>query len=484
MQRSFLINIAFLFLVNLVVKPFWIFGIDRTVQNLTGPENYGLYFAILNFSFMFYALADLGLNHHHSQRVAAEPDEFSDSFWPVFFLKIVFGGVYFVFCAALAIALGYRGEALSMLWFLLLNQVFISLLIYMRYNCSALHWFKTDSVLSVLDKLIASAICIPLIWGPYKAAEFDIKWLIYAQSAGLGLTAVIGALILLIKKAPRFKLPDLAYAKSQIRAALPFALLFVLMGLYQKTDGVMLERMRADGALQAGIYAASYRLLDAFSMFGFLMAGFLIPIYSRQISKGESVVPILRTSTLVVVVYTTLLSAAAVVYRSEIMSLLYHTDDRYWSDVFLWVILALNGTCLMYTFSSLLTADRRLSTLNRLAGAGFLLNIGLNIGLIPLYGALGAAAATLFTQLFIAGGQAQAGIRRFRIRPDWPLIGRGLLFVLGSAGCMAASKALPIGWIPGLIAGCLSGLLLSLLVGLVRPAHLRSLFSSGLSSRT
>ena len=49
--------------LNLLVKPIAIFGIDAEVQDRVGTEDYGLYFALLNFSFLFNILLDFGINN-------------------------------------------------------------------------------------------------------------------------------------------------------------------------------------------------------------------------------------------------------------------------------------------------------------------------------------------------------------------------------------------------------------------------------------
>ena len=41
MQKKFFTNLTLLILLNLLVKPFAIFGIDLTIQNRVGAENYG-----------------------------------------------------------------------------------------------------------------------------------------------------------------------------------------------------------------------------------------------------------------------------------------------------------------------------------------------------------------------------------------------------------------------------------------------------------
>ena len=53
MQKKFLSSLGLLVLLNLIVKPLFILGIDAEVQNRVGQEDYGLYFGLLNLSFIF-----------------------------------------------------------------------------------------------------------------------------------------------------------------------------------------------------------------------------------------------------------------------------------------------------------------------------------------------------------------------------------------------------------------------------------------------
>ena len=55
---SFFKGLSWLIVLNLLVKPVWIFFIDRQVQNIVGHELYGKYFALLNLSYVLYFLSD------------------------------------------------------------------------------------------------------------------------------------------------------------------------------------------------------------------------------------------------------------------------------------------------------------------------------------------------------------------------------------------------------------------------------------------
>ena len=52
MKKEFLFNLVLLVAVNAVVKPVYIFGIDRGVQNLVGTKAYGVYSSLFAFTFL------------------------------------------------------------------------------------------------------------------------------------------------------------------------------------------------------------------------------------------------------------------------------------------------------------------------------------------------------------------------------------------------------------------------------------------------
>ena len=52
-HSKFYSSLLLLIVLNAIIKPFWIFGIDRQVQNITGTAEYGTYFSLLNLSIVF-----------------------------------------------------------------------------------------------------------------------------------------------------------------------------------------------------------------------------------------------------------------------------------------------------------------------------------------------------------------------------------------------------------------------------------------------
>ncbi len=469
MKRKFLLNLAFLILVNLLVKPFWIFGIDRTVQNLVGTGTYGAYFAIFNFSFLFHIILDFGINAFNNRAVARHESLVKHLLPNIFIAKFLLAVLYLLVTFAIARLVGFSGFSLHLLAFLALNQILISFILYFRSNISALHHFRLDALLSVTDKVLMIAILSVMIWGGYPGQPFRIEWLVYGQSIAYGVTTVLAF------GAVRWKAGSLSFRwdyrlfKRVLRYALPFATLGLLMSIYNRIDGVMLERMLGnDGPQEAGIYAASYRILDAVNMAGFAFATILLPMFSRMLKKQIPIRGLLRVSYGNILVLSISIASFCVVFAGPVMHLLYHEADAYWARVFSWLMICFPGVSTMYIFGTLLTAAGELKKMNILALSGVVVNIALNAMLIPGYGALGATVATLVTQWGIALVQVTLVIYLFRLRTPFmrvfPLVsGLVLIPVL-----FYLSSFLPVHWFIAAAAGFAASLLLGFLTGILR----------------
>jgi hypothetical protein len=110
--------------------------------------------------------------------------------------------VYAVFSLVVAAIIGYGKVQMHLLFFLIFNQFLISFTLYLRSNISGLHLFRTDSLLSVLDRSLMIAICSVLLFSDSLKSYFTIEWFVYAQTAAYLLTSVITFVIVLHKSGP------------------------------------------------------------------------------------------------------------------------------------------------------------------------------------------------------------------------------------------------------------------------------------------
>jgi len=439
LKRKFVSNLILLLFLNLLVKPFWIFGIDRTVQNTLGDESYGLYFALFNFSMLLNILLDVGITSYNNRNIAQHNFLLPKHLSHIIGLKLMLAVVYAVFSLTVAALIGYNQIQFHLLLFLILNQFLISFTLYLRSNISALHLFKTDSLISVLDRTLMVIICGILLFTNFLPITFTINWFVYAQTIAYALTALI-TLCVVLKKSGRIKIRfNLAFVGVFLRKSYPYALLILLMSFYNRIDSVMLERLLPHpiGKEQAGIYAQAFRLLDAVSMFGVLFAGLLLPIFSKMIKQKEPLGQMVKLSYTLLIVPAIIIAVSSIFYSGHIMELLYHSNTEHSSTILGILMAGFIGIATTYIFGTLLTANGSLKYLNLMAFAGMVLNLVLNLVLIPRFQAFGSAYASLATQLFTGFMQLGLALLVFKLKPGVGYVFQLLLFcglvvVLGS----------------------------------------------------
>lgn len=460
MRLQFLHNAGFILLVNLTVKPFWIFAIDRQVQNQAGPAAYGEYYALVSFSLLLGALLDAGLANYNAREVAIKPEKGLAQLPQLLGLKSVLFAVYLLLTLSSAALLNYPKAALLWLLLICVNLGINFLNTYLRSNLAGLHLFKLEGALGALDKLLMSLGAIPLVMGHYFLSGTLLLDFILVQTIAYGLTSLVllGILAKHLALGIRFSIPQ---QTSILRSTLPFALLGILMGLYTKLDAVMLENLLDKGAYAAGIYAAGYRLLDAATMVPVLLSGMLLPQFARMLAEKEVHHNFIRTVSLLLGGLSFVVALSCWSYSGPIMQLLYTHVDPIQEQVFALLMLSFIPLSLNYVFGTLLTAGGRMKRMNLLATAGLALNLALNLWLIPSMGAKGAAIATLATQSLVFSMQFLSCYRWQNWHIDRSLTLRLLGFVGTALLANYFIRQATTGW--GLAANVLTGGLLLLL---------------------
>lgn len=482
LKRKFIINIILVVFLNLLVKPFWVFGIDRTVQNVVGAEQYGFYFALFNFSLILNILLDMGITNYNNRNISQNEEGLTFYFSNILSIRLILGVLYFAISMIVAWLCNYSEAQLRMLMFLTFNQFLLALILYLRSNLAGLQLFKTDSCISVLDRFVLIAICSILLWGNVTQQPFRIEWFVYAQTGSYVFTALV-AFILVLVHSKGFKLTfNPKTALSILKKSAPFALLTLLMSLYNRIDSVMLERLLPDGKFQAGIYAQAFRISDACCMFALLFANLLLPMFSRMLKQKENVAGLVRLSTVLMLVPVLAGSAMCVFYRQPIMNLMYCNHAAESAPIFALLISGFIFISLTYIYGTLLTANGSLFKLNIVALGGMLFNIVANLILIPRYQALGSAIVSLATQSLTAIAQILIAFSifgfKFRGRTQFML----LVYVLALVAIGFATTYLPYSWIINATVMLVASCLMAVALGLVRIKGLLELINTNKSN--
>lgn len=346
------------------------------------------------------------------------------------------------------------------------NQFLISFTLYLRSNISALHLFTTDSLLSVLDRSLMIIICSVLLFTNITNHVFRIEWFVYAQTAAYLIAASITMAVLLANTGKlRFHF-DRKFFIAFLKKSYPYALLVLLMSFYNRIDSVMLEGMLDNGKEQAGVYGQAFRLLDAVSMFGVLFAGLLLPIFARMIKQKDDIGSMVQFSFLLLFVPSVIISISTGFYNNEITALLYTNNVESTAPILRLLMVSFLGVAVSYIFGTLLTANGSIRQLNWMAVTGMVLNIGLNLILIPHFHALGSAWASLATQLLTALAQVILALVILKLKINFNVIFRLVVFIIFVVAAGYLSRRIPT-WYIGFFLMALAGISFAFLTKLI-----------------
>jgi len=402
MQKRFFSSLALSLFLNLLIKPFSVLVIDVGVQRVLGNEIYGQYFVLLSLTLVFNIFLDLGINNFTTRFIAQDESHLNQHVSRVLYLRGLLFLVYAVLVFVSAWLIRLATEQYILLILLVLNQFLIQSVAFIRSLFSGLHLFKTDTLISVLDRAL-----LILIMGSallFSVSSITIYNFVLAQSICYLITFSLA--LWLIRKQLKSILPvfDLSYIMDILKRSAPYALLVLLMMLYNRSDVVILKQISSDGNYQAGIYAQGYRLLDAFYMLGMIFAGLLFPVFSRMIHQHSKDLMALVQVTGKLLIGGAIGILFIVNYNgSYILHLIYGDKvDNESITVFFYLMLAFAAMSFNFIFGTLLTAGGFLKSLNFSALLGVIISVFSNIYLIPTMGALGCAISAFITQAFVS----------------------------------------------------------------------------------
>lgn len=398
MQKRFFSSLALSLFLNLLIKPFSVLVIDAGVQRVLGNEAYGQYFVLLSLSLVFNIFLDLGINNFTTRFIAQDTTHLNQHVSKVFYLRLLLFLLYVVLVYGSAWMFNLGSGQFTLLTLLVFNQFLIQSIAFIRSLFSGLHLFRTDSLISVLDRAI-----LILIMGAallFSIPSITIFNFVLAQTLGYALTLFTAIWLLRAQIKSLVPTFDKVYIRDVLTRSFPFALLVLLMLLYNRSDVVLLKQISAAGNYQAGVYAQGYRLLDALYMLGMIFAGLLFPVFSRMLhQKSNELLELVQITGKLLVGGSLGILFIVSYHGSYFLHLIYGDKvDSASILVFQYLMMAFTAMSFNFIFGTLLTAGGNLNLLNLTALLGVLVSVLSNLILIPKLGAIGCAISAFITQ--------------------------------------------------------------------------------------
>lgn len=464
MPKSFGKYLTFLIIANLLIKPLYIFGIETQAQNLLGPNAWGLYFGLLNFCFLFQIILDPGIHNQNTKWVAENRDNLSSRIGQTIIMKLWLGILFLCILGVVGAMIGYPTSYFRLLGMIAVNFFLSSFYVFLKSHFPAMGDYGKETLFSVLDKIL---LIIIIGFQIYVLKALTIEAFILSITAANIIAIAIAYTRL--RGITKIKLYFSSRSALQIiKESFGFALVGLFMSLFNRMDGVMLERMLSDDAYASGVYAAGYRILDAANMFSLLFASLLLPMFAYRLSKDGEVGQLASQAARIMLVIVSLVTLTGFFYAEELMDLLYVDYTQQYADSFRILILSFIGVGFSYIYGTLITATGKLFIFNVILFGGICINWYLNYQWIPMQTSIGAAKATLITQVSVMILQFLLVIKEFGLKTELkPLISAVLYTVIAISGAYFISQ-LGIHWMIKLVLSALMMIIASFLLGLIR----------------
>lgn len=200
------------------------------------------------------------------------------------------------------------------------------------------------------------------------------------------------------------------------KAGFPLALASINIIIYNRIDIIMLGEMV--GKYETGIYSAGIKLSEAW----YFVPGILIPSYFPAILKLREIKPQLYLKRLkqlyvLLIIISILIAIPVSIFSPLIISIFFGNEYMAGSTILAIHIWSMTASFLGTATNQYLIAENMQNISLYRTVIGVVVNVILNFILIPLYGAIGAAVASLisyyfstFSMFFFAGSREHSKI--------------------------------------------------------------------------
>lgn len=366
------------------------------VARYLGPQQFGLFSYALAFTAIFAGIAKLGLDGIIVRELINHPDKRDAYLGTAFWLKVV-GSIIVMLLMAAVIPFTNNDATTNLFIFIiacgLVFQSFEVVEFYFQSQVLA----KLISICKIIQLSLSSLIKIYLV-----ITESELIWFVLVTTFDtLSLAICYFSAYRLQKMNLFYTCFNFIIAKRLLKDSWPLVFSSIVVMIYMRIDQIMIKQML--GEYEVGIYSAAIRLSEAFYFIPTIITASLFPaiLNAKKISHELYMLRMQRLYTMMV--WTAIIIAIPITIFSDwIVFVLYGNDYSTSADILM--IHVWSGIFVFLTVSSgkYLTSEGLTRKIFYRNLSGMILNVMLNFKMIPLYGGVGAALATL-ASWFLAG---------------------------------------------------------------------------------
>lgn len=385
-----------LFLISQIIS--YLIGLIYTIYlaRYLGPANFGIITFALSFISVLGIFTDLGLNNLMTREIARDKTltpKYLNNFISIKILMVFLVSLFAVIFLSLS---HYPLITIYVLYIFIINLILVTFSGVFNALFQAFEELKYQSIAILLNSFFMLISVYLAIFYHFNIIVFAI---IYLLSNGIWL---IYNLIIAYRN---FILPklekDWKFWKDNTKIALGFGLSAIFTVIYVWIDSIMLFFMQGD--LAVGIYGAAYRIVLVLLFIPSAFTAAFFPAMSRfYISSHESLKKIVFKYFKYMLFLGIPIGFGGTVLAGDIINTVYGYSYLESGAVFQILIWATVFTFLNSAFVQLFQSTNEQLVVTKVTAIGLIINIILNLILIPKYTYIGASVSTLITEFIVA----------------------------------------------------------------------------------
>lgn len=361
------------------------------IARIVGPSQYGIFSAAASLGGILAFFTQFGFSALINREVANNPQEGAKNTYLYLFIELVNSIFVLLLLLPLSIFLGFQEQGILICFCLTISEICRGAKQTLRGVYRGNSQFKSETILLTLERLTLGLIAsLVLVFS---------KNLILVTAAFAGVR-VIDLFIVILILGRQFKLFSAITPETVLNAvkkAYPFALTGILWVVYYQIDLLMLNTLSTSE--QVGFYSASYRIFEIFLTLPRIIFLVSFTKFARcHFNDKPKLSKELFQSVILLILFVLPFILTAGLLSGPIVNIIY--GSSFYAAIPSLIILLpslgikMFGTLIQYFFE----ATNREKILPPILFATVIFNISANAILIPLWGALGAAFATLISE--------------------------------------------------------------------------------------
>ena len=359
-----------------------------------GPAQFGIFNYALSFVALFGVLSTLGLDKLINKELLNHPEQNDYTMGTTFVLRFI-GAIVLLCLSVYSISIVRPNDELMMIMVLIFSSTF-----FFKTFEIIKYWFEShvQAKYSATIEAIAifASVSIKVVLILIEAPLVTFAWAVFAESVVLS----IGLVFIYLAKSNKVTTWKVSFQKMKylLQEAWPLILAGTLYTIYTRIDQIMLGDMIGDSSV--GIYAAAVKISEGWMFIPVVIATSFFPAMLNARKNSYSLYLERTQHLLNLMAFLGVIAGLGIIFvASPFVNLAFgesYAESSLVLTIHIWggIFTAMSAIAYRYFIAEGLQKSSFYRGLS-----GLVVNIILNYFLIPLYGAVGAAIATVISQV-------------------------------------------------------------------------------------